>query len=146
MYRRDREVVADFDGGELLYLRYSIEQFVQGQLAPGAIRSQQSVNRGNFGEPEDVLFSEAGRYNGFGVVGLKVSDIPPRVDQPNGPAYLFFMMHRPEDDNYAHSEIWSDRDPPTGDFRKPSPTVSTTFRLLLCRSITHEQVLIQAVR
>jgi len=149
MYRRGREVVPDFDGAELLYLRYSIEHFLQGQLTPAGIRSQlkQSVNRGGrFSEPEDALFSETGRYNGLGVVEFRVSDIPSRVEQPNGPAYAFFMRHQPEDENYSHSEIWSDHDPRTGGFRQPSRTVSLKFRVLLCSSIGQEQVRIEAVR
>lgn len=148
MYRRDREVVPDFDGPELLYLRYSSQHFMRGQLTPDGIRSQlqQSVNRGRFSEPDDALFSGTGRYDGFGVVEFRVSDIPPRVDQPEGPAYLFFMCHKPEDENYSHSEIWSDHDPRTGGFRKPSRTVSLNFRIRLCKSIRQEQVRIEAVR
>jgi len=121
---------------------------VDGQLVPDGIRSQlkQSVNRGDFSEPEDVLFSETGRYNGLGVVGFSVADIPERVDQPQGPGYVFFMRHEPEDNNYSHSEIWSDQDPRTGAFRTPSRTVSLKFRILLCRLIRQEQVRIEAVR
>lgn len=148
MYRRDREVVPDFAGSELLYLRYSIQHFLRGMLAPDGIRAQlkQSVNRGRFSEPEDALFSETGDYNGLGVVEFRVSDIPPRVDQPQGPTFVFFMSHQPEEENYSHSEIWSDHDPRSGGFRKPSRTVSLEFRVRLCRSIRQEQVRIEAIR
>ena len=148
MYRRGREVVSSFEPTECLYLRYSAQTFLDGQLEPAAIRSQlkQSVNRGGFSEPEDVLFSESGEYNGLGVVEFRVSDIPQRVDQSNGPNYVFFMQHEPEEENYAHSEIWSDHYPRTGTFRRPSRTVSLDFRVRLCRTIRMEQVRIEAVK
>jgi hypothetical protein len=148
MYRRDREVVPDFAAAELLFLRYTSLHFVQGELLPAGIRSQlkQSVNRGCFSEPDDVLFSETGEYDGLGVVEFKVSDIPARVEQPHGPSFMFYMRHEPMDENYSHSEIWSDHEARTGGFRAPSRTVSLSFRILLCRSIREEQVRIRAVR
>ena len=148
MYRRGREVVPDFAGSELLYLRYMSQHFVQGELLPAGIRSQlkQSVNRGSFSEAEDALFSETGKHDGLGVVEFRVGDVPERVDQPQGPAYIFFMRHEPEEENYSHSEIWSDHETRTGGFRAPSRTVSLSFRVLLCRSIRQEQIRIRAVR
>lgn len=148
MYARGREAVPDFDAVELLYLRYSREHLLQGQLTPDAIRSQlrQSVNRGGFSEPEDVLFSATGVYDGLGVVEFQVRDIPPRVEQPAGPPYIFFMSHEPEEDNYSHSEIWCDQEPRTGGFRRPSRTVSLEFRVRLCRVLTQERIRIKAVR
>jgi len=148
MYKLDRGVVPDFAVAELLFLRYMSQHFVQGELLPAGIRSQlkQSVNRGSFSEPEDVLFSETGEYDGLGVVEFKVADIPERVEQPQGPTYIFFMRHEPEDENYSHSEIWSDHEARTGGFRAPSRTVSLSFRILLCRSIRQGQVRIAAAR
>jgi hypothetical protein len=148
MYRRGREAVPDFAGPELLYLRYMSQHFIQGQLLPEGIRSQlkQSVNRGRFSEPEDALFSETAKYDGLGVVEFKVADIPERVEQPQGPSYVFFMRHEPDDENYSHSEIWSDHEVRTGGFRPPSRTVSLLFRTSLCKAIRQEQVRITAVR
>lgn len=148
MYKRDREAVQDFAGDEPLYLRFMRQHFLDGQLLPEGIRSQlkQSVNRGRFSQPEDVLFSETGEYNGLGVAQFYVADIPPRVAQPNGPAYVFFVRHEPEETNYSHSEIWSDHENRTGGFRPPSRTVSLKFRVELCKAIRHQQVLIEAER
>lgn len=148
MYRRGRGVVPDFPQWEQLYLRYSRQHFLQGQLEPAAIRSQlrQSANREQFSEPEDALFSETGEYDGLGVVAFTVSDVPPIVSQPNGPTYVFFMCHEPEELNYAHSEIWSDHEARTGGFCRPSRTVSLEFRIRLCRVIRQQQILIEAVR
>lgn len=147
MYQRDRQIVVDFDGAELLYLRYGREDFVNGQLAPGGIRfPKTSVNRGSLSQPEDVLFAEDGRYNGLGVVEFKVCDVPPIINQDQGPAYVFFMRHVPYVDNYSHSEIWSDQNPQTGDYREPSKTVKLKFRIHLCQRIRQEQIRIEAVR
>ena len=105
LYRQNREIVTEFIGTEPLYLRYSSVHFLDGQLAPAAIRSQlqQSVNRGRFSEPEDVLFSETGEYDGLGAVEFKVLDIPKRVDQPSGPAYVFFMRQKTQTTRTARS-------------------------------------------
>jgi len=147
MYRRHRQVLPDFDGGETLYLRYGREDFVQGQLAPAAIRfPRTSVNRGILSEPEDALFAEDGKYNGLGVVEFKVSDIPPTIVQEQGPTYAFFMQHVPHTDNYAHSEIWSDHAIRTGNYREPSKTVKLEFRIQICQRITKERIRIEAVR
>ena len=60
MLRLGREPVLEVLPGEAPYLRYASNHFLEGQLDPAAIRSEQgqSVNRGLFREPEDVLDSE----------------------------------------------------------------------------------------
>ena len=121
------------------------DDFVSDQLAVGSIRfPRQSVNRGSLSEPEDALFSEEGAYDGFGVVELKVGDIPARIEQENGPPYLFSMQHVPLDHNYAHSEIWSDQEPATETYRVPSKTVKLSFRIELCRKIRRDRIRIEA--
>ena len=114
----------------MLYLRYGAEDFLGGQLEPSAIHfPRTSVNRGSLSEPEDVLFDEHGEYNGLGVVGFMVSDVPRRVTQSQGPAYVFFMNHDPDPDNYSHSEIWSDQEPGTGRYKEPGKSVKLQFRI-----------------
>ena len=147
MYQRDRQVLPDFEGGESLYLRYGCQDFLDGQLLSSAIRfPKTSVNRGSLSEPEDVLFDENGMYKGLGVVEFKVSDLPPRVAQDQGPAYSFFMKHVPVSNNYSHSEIWSDQESMTGQYKEPSKTVKTKFRIQLCQRISLAQIRIEAVR
>jgi hypothetical protein len=147
MIRGDRPVLPDFDAVEVLYLRYFSDHFVDGQLSPAAIRfPKQSVNRGLHSEPEDCLFSEQGIYNGLGVVDFQIADVPAKVSQPQGPAYIFFLRHVPLPDNYAHSEIWSDQAPGSGDYREPSKTVKLEFRVRLCQRIGLGNVRIAAVR
>lgn len=118
-----------------------------GRLLASAIRSQlqQSVNRGRFSEPIDVLFSEDGRFDGLGVIRFQVGEIPPEIAQPDGPAFIFFPKHMPEDDNYAHSEIWCDHKPATGGYRRPGRTVSGLFREKLCSKLTSDRIVIEAM-
>jgi len=104
------------------------------------------VNRSSLSKPEDALFDEHGRYNGLCVVGFSVSEIPPQVDQPQGPAYAFFMHHDPQPDNYRHSEIWSDQIPGTGVYKEPSKSMKLFFRIRLCQQISRENIQIAAVR
>ena len=147
MIRGDRPVLPDFDEAEVLYLRYFSDHFVDGQFSIAAIRfPKQSVNRGLHSEPEDCLFSERGIYNGLGVVDFQIADVPAKVSQPQGPAYIFFLKHVPKHDNYAHSEIWSDQELGTGDYREPSRTVKLEFRVRLCQRIGLDNVRIAAVR
>jgi hypothetical protein len=146
MYQRGRPVVPDFHPTESLYLRYQRKHWVEGQLNPAGVRfPRTSVNRSTLSEPEDALFSESGNYNGLGVVRFVVSNIPNRISQSQGPTYLFFMQHAPLEDNYSHSEIWSDHEHRTGQYKEPSKTVKLEFRILLCQKIRQEHVCIEAV-
>jgi hypothetical protein len=147
MYQRDRPVIPHFDGTESLYLRYGVEDLLGDRLEWSAIHfPRTSVNRGALSEPEDVLFDETGKYNGLGVVGFAVSDIPPRITQNQGPAYVFFMHHDPHPDNYSHSEIWSDQLPPKGIYKEPGKSVKLEFRIQLSQRISRQSVRIPAVR
>ncbi len=146
MYQRGRPVVPEFRGDEALYLRYQSKHWVEGQLDPAGVRfPRASVNRSTLSEPEDALFSDSGKYNGLGVVRFIVSSISLRIAQSEGPAYVFFMEHAPLDDNYSHSEIWSDHEHRTGQYKEPSKTVKLQFRTLLCQKIRQENVCIEAV-
>ena len=119
---------------------------MNGQLDPAAIRfPKQSVNRGSLSEPEDVLFHEDGKYDGLGAIEFKVADIPERV-VANQTTYIFFLNHVPHEINYAHSEIWSDRDPQTREYKEPSRSVKLEFRIQLCKQIRTENIRIEAAR
>lgn len=148
MFRNGREVVPEFDQEELLYLRYSAIHFVDEKLTPEAIRSDlnQSVNRGEFSEPADALFHERGSYNGLGVIGFKVGILPEKIEPLDFPAYAFKVNHVPIEDNYSHSELFSDQIPATGRHRVPGRIVKMQFKLKICTSITVGDVKIRAVR
>jgi hypothetical protein len=146
LLRSGRPVDPDFAPAESLYLRYSVQHFLNGELTTNAIRFRQSVNRGKYSVAEDVLFSETGEYDGLGVLELSVSFIPDRIEPTNGPAYVFFMHHEPIEANYSHSEIWSDNEVRTGTCREPSKTVKIEFRMRLCKLLNSDAVRIEAVR
>ena len=146
MYRRGRAVKPEFSPRELLYFRYGVDEFLAGELLPAAIRLPQSVNRGEFSQPEDVLFHPEGKYNGLGVIEFRVEEIPPTSEPGAGIPCKFFMKHLPEEDNYSHSEIWADQVPETGRFWKPGRTAKAAFRIKLCRRIRAERIRIVAVK
>lgn len=134
----------------MLFMRYKRDYFVDGQLVHFGIRMPAtSVNRGRFSEPEDVLFSEDGKYNGLGVVEFPVSDVPKQISQANGPTYVFFMEHVPLETtteiNYAHSEICSAHQNAPDRFREPSKTVEREFKARLCKRIRRDRIKIEAV-
>jgi hypothetical protein len=147
MYRRGRPVLPVFGPDEALYLRYGSDDFVAGTLGSSVLHfPRASVNRGTLSEPEDVLFSESGEYNGLGVIELRVSDLPGTIEQPGGPAYRFHMEHTPLDENYSHSEICSEQAARTGRLQDPSKTVKLRFRIHVSRMITEERIRIMATR
>jgi len=147
MIRNERPVIAHFAPEELLFLRYGVDDFVNGQLAVGAIKfPKQSVNRGCFSEPEDVLYHDEGKYNGLGAVEFSVEDIPPTITGDQGSTYRFFAHHEPRDDNYGHSEIWSARPRAEEEYREPSKSTKLQFRMQLCKRILTSRIRITAVR
>jgi hypothetical protein len=145
MFQGDRGVVQEFAPSEMLYLRYTANQMATGQLTPDAIRStEQSVNRALFSEPEDLLFSEDGRYNKFGVLEFAVFIIPTRIDTESGKPFFFSPRHVPHPENYAHSEVWASHEP-GGESRKPRHSIGLRFRALLVQRISQSNIKIAAV-
>lgn len=148
MLRNGRPEVPHFDRAELLYLRYGANDFREdGNLDPAALRCPgQSVNRGNFSSPEDVLFHETGKFNGLGVVEFRVQDIPETVSPEQGPGWRFFARHVPEESNYAHSEIGAALLSGTERSTSPSKSVKLKFRIHLSRLIREDRIQIRAAR
>jgi hypothetical protein len=81
-----------------------------------------STNRGKYSEPEDVIIDAPG----WGILFWRVDQIPRDVksDDPKATAYDFRPGHKPEDDNYSHTEIWAYRD----DIRVPEPDPSKAVK------------------
>jgi hypothetical protein len=147
MIRNGRPALTHFAPDELLFLRYGVDDFVNGQLAAAAIHfPKQSVNRGRFSEPGDVLFHNDGKYDGLGAVEFDVADIPATITGDQGSTYRFFMHHEPLDDNYGHSEIWSARPRAEEEYREPSKSTKLQFRMQLCKRILASRIRIAAVR
>jgi len=62
MYRRGRPEDQHFEPEELLFRRYLREHWLEGHFSGVGFRfPKQSVDRGKYSEPEDVIFSEDGR-------------------------------------------------------------------------------------
>ena len=129
MFRAGRPVVPDFAPPEGLYRRYQRTHFFNGELLPAAFAfPRQSLNRSAFSEPQDVLFSEVGAFDGWGVLEFVVGDVPESID-----GAAFFMMHVPYEDNYAHSELWSGS---PAEYKEPSPAIRKKLRAHLAARIT----------
>lgn len=145
MYRRGRPVIAEFDAHEPLFLRYRREQFADGRLQNTAVRfPKQSVNRGLLSEPGDVLFDETRKYEGYGVVDLRVSDIPQTIALKDNPAYRFYVEHSPNEDNYEHADICSALLGDPGLTKEPSRSVRIEFRSQLARMAGIDRIRIPA--
>jgi len=140
MLRNGRPEDPIFRPEELLYRRYLSDHWVGDHFSPAGFRfekdSGQSVNRQKFSEPEDVLFSEDGSLDGYGVLEFATRDIPPRLQEMGTPVFVFFLKHVPQEENYAHSEIWCETEQETGRYGNPSQTVRKKFRTMLSQHVT----------
>jgi hypothetical protein len=138
MYRKGRPVDAEFLPSELLYYRISVTGPIGSRPDGVDIRlPEDSVNRGKYSEPGDVLFPE---YFHLGVAEFPVSKIPaPRSftdQQGNTRDYELKVEHDPEEENYAHSEVRAFRESlrvtRTG---KIPITVKSEFRQLIAEAM-----------
>jgi hypothetical protein len=106
MFQGQRSIENNFGSDELLYRRFCPDEVLGDRLAPDSIKFPDwSVNRQKYSQPEDVQFPSGSAlvYLCCGVAGFSVSDIPSKID-PQG-VYTFVIEHKPELDNYAHSEL-----------------------------------------
>jgi hypothetical protein len=134
MYTRERREDPNFSPQELLYQRYRREHWTNGVFIGLGFRfPQQSVNRGKYSEPRDVLFSETGQYAGYGVLQYEVRNV--RVTQKNDDNETFnlYPKHVPLEDNYAHTELWCECPERQNLNALPSPAVRKYFRTELGR-------------
>lgn len=119
MYRRWRAVVPEFQPGELLYRRYRRQDVTNGVIQDAALKfpkkdenTGQSVNRSRFSKPQDTLWNDKERLDGLGVFQFPASCLPKEATCPaTGRRFAFWPKHVPIQNNYAHSEIWSDQLP-----------------------------------
>lgn len=139
MRRNGRPEDPAFSPLEKLFRRYTRDHYINGQFSNTgfAFTSPQSVNRQKYSEPTDVLFSETDEFATWGVLSLKTADLPSSFPEDN-PQYSFFPKHVPMEDNYAHSEVWCDRIPLTGEYVRPSKPMSKLFRAVLSQRVVIE--------
>jgi len=141
MRRNGRPVAQDFQPDEKLFRRYAVNHLIDGKFSPIGLSfdTPPSVNREKFSQPGDVLFSETNEFANWGVWSVKTGDLPSTFPEDE-PAFSFYPKHTPMEDNYSHSEIWSEHVPPTGSYAKPSKSVRKLIRTFLSQRIVVEIV------
>ena len=136
MLRNGRGEDQDFANAELLYRRYIKDHWVDNAFASAGFKfPRPSVNRQKYSEPEDVIYSDVGEFDGFGVLEFPVEGIPRRLLDGAGKPYIFFPSHTPDENNYSHSEIWCEFQLEPGQQGEPSSTTKKKFRTKLSQSV-----------
>lgn len=131
LYRNGRSVDSVFAPEERLYLRFPRESYdhINCGLLPSAIRSpvDQSVNRGKYSDPADVLLPH---WPDWGIALLEVRDVPKELQSTI--TYRIRVEHDPLEDNYAHTEIRAYKGDPEARIMKIRSTqVKKEFRTRL---------------
>jgi hypothetical protein len=143
MNRNGRLADQEFRPEELLYRRYIQEHFENGKIVDAHFSFPPSTNRQKYSEPEDVLFSEDGRFDSCGVLEFEATAIPAEIEDDQRNAFVFFPRHVPEEINYSHTEVWCERSLQRGNQALPSSTAKKKFRAKLSQRV---KVRIQAMR
>ncbi len=110
LLRKGRPACQRFEPDERLFHRILKEHVVDDRVdSPGVRFPCFSVNREKFSLPEDVLRPS---YPDHGICAFRVADVPkgPRRPTPSPYTYTFDVVHAPEEENYAHSEVRASRD------------------------------------
>jgi len=150
MYRRGRPAVEVFRADERLYRRHRREHVQSGVILPSALQfpnkgdnTGQSVNRSLFSKPEDALWTDKERLNGWGVLQFPVSCVPAELTCPDTRRqFAFSPKHVPLARNYAHSELWCEETSAQGRQRVlPTKLVRKEFKAIIQK---HSRVIIQA--
>ena len=137
--RNGRPEDQKFLAEERLFRRYRREDYIDNQFSGlGFAFPKQSVNRAKYSNPEDVLFSTASEFEGWGVLYFRVQDLPLRFPTDTA-RYTFYPKHVPEDEMYPHSEVWCDSLPQTGAYVEPaSKSVRKLFRAFMSQRVKVE--------
>lgn len=150
MYRRGRPIVDAFQPDERLYRRHRREHVQSGVILPSALqfpkqgeKTGQSVNRSGFSRPQDALWSENERLNGWGVFQFPASCLPIQLICSNTDRrFTFFPRHVPLARNYAHSEVWCDEIPARrSGYMVPTKIVRKELRAIIQK---HSTIIIEA--
>ena len=132
-----RPAVDAFDSDELLYRRYAMVHFVDGQVLPQSIRfPKPSFNRSKFSRPEDVLHVDCcngKELSGWGVLESSWSELSVSAVSGDERQFTLYPKHMPEPTCYAHAELWC----ASADSQdsKPSESAKEKLRILLSRAL-----------
>jgi len=111
MYRAGRPIDPDFLVSEKLFFRCMLDWIDErGRIKPAGIHfPDQSVNREKYSRCTDVLLPDGSQRSKawvlWGVVVIRVEDLPPETRSAGDIAYRFTVEHDPLEDNYGHSEL-----------------------------------------
>jgi hypothetical protein len=138
MKRNGRPEDPVFGGSEKLFRRYKSEHIVNGSFTGVGLsfKNAPSLNRENYSEPKDVLFSETDEFANWGVVSFRVQEIPSPLP-PDNPRYNVSPKHIPLEDNYAHTEVHCEGIPAAG-YVEPTPAIRKFLRATLGQRIRVE--------
>ncbi len=129
MYRRGRPVDPIFAPSEDLYYRCQLEHVLENRLLPTALRFPDfSVNRAKYSQPEDVLVPS---YVLWGIAAFKVEDLPSERQSDANTFYTWNVVHDPNEDNYAHSEVRTYKNGHYGKDLNVSKMIKKEFRQIL---------------
>lgn len=139
MSRRGRPIDPHFEPSEFLYRRCAIKDIdpqYSDRLYPDQIAfyPNWSVNRGKHSEWDDVLYPA---YANYGVARFSVGDVPVELISESGVCFHWRLNHRPLEENYSHSEVWSFKEgnhiPNNENPNAKLPSlIKKKFRQLLC--------------
>lgn len=128
MLRDGRTEDQEFSPAERMYRRYTKDDFEGEYFRPARFRFPPSLNRQRYSEPEDVVFSEHGEFDGCGVLECTVQDLSLQLMGDHEVQYSFIPMHVPEHDNYSHSEIWATFGDPPSRTSEPNKIARKKYR------------------
>jgi hypothetical protein len=130
MFREGRPADQVFKPKELLFRRYLKEHFADGQIPDAYFNFPPSLNRQKYSEPRDVIFSEDGCFDGWGVLEYRVDQMSfDLVHESAG--YSFFPKHTPDEANYSHTEIHCRRESDQRPEVHPNKAVRKKYRAKL---------------
>jgi hypothetical protein len=152
MKRNGRPENQEFPPDENLFIRFNafmVDIDVGGQVFFNFSTDQSCNREWPDGEPGDVLFSEEGKFNGWGVLTFPVEDIRSPMDRsgekdPKGkptknPNVEFAPQHEPLGENYYHSVIAAFRlTEPKKRINKLSDPMKTWFKIEMARVLSKE--------
>jgi hypothetical protein len=121
---------------ELLFRRYCLQHWVGNKIVDAHFKFPPSFNRAKYSHPEDVTYSANGQFDGWGVMQLHVGEIPEWITDHANLVYRFFPRHDPDELNFGHTIIQSERQDIPGRYVAPSPLVRKTFRAQLSQIIS----------
>ena len=130
MLRNGRAEDQNFENDELLYRRYLREHFVGNQLIDAYFPFPISLNRQKYSQPQDVIFSEAGSFDGWGVLEFRVDQVSLQMTHADA-QFFFFPKHAPEENNYSHTETRCSRTAEHIPEIEPSSAVKKKYRVML---------------